>query len=54
MDNLFNPDDFAEVLNEFNNSNEALTESLLEAGMTEEMKASQKRYEEYIKKHKNN
>lgn len=53
MDNLFNPEDLADVLNEFNQSNGSLTESLLEASMTEEMKASQKRYEEYIKKHEN-
>ena len=53
MDNLFSVEDLANAIEEFNNSNEAATESMLEANMTEEMRASQKRYEEYIKKHEN-
>lgn len=53
MDNLFNPDDFVDVLEEFNSSNEDKTEELLSSNMSTEMLASQKRYEEYIKKHAN-
>ena len=53
MDNLFNPDDLANVLEEFNASNEDKTEEILSSNMTKEMQASQQRYEEYIKKHEN-
>lgn len=53
MDNLFNPDELANVLEEFNSSNEAETEEMLSSNMSKEMQASQMRYEEYIKKHEN-
>lgn len=53
MDNLFNSDDLEDVLNEFNKSNEDQTEMLLSSNMSDEMLASQKRYENYIKKHEN-
>lgn len=51
MDNMFNLDDLSNVLSELNSSNIEKSEEILNSAMTDEMKASQKRYEEYIKKH---
>lgn len=53
MDNLFDPNELENALDEFNKSNEKQTEELLSSNMSEEMLASQKRYENYIKKHEN-
>lgn len=46
MDNFFNAEDLASVLDELN------TIEVEEAPLTEEELASQRRYEEIIKKHK--
>lgn len=53
MDTLFSLDDLADVLEQFNESNEEQTEKILSSAMSDEMLASQKRYEDYIKKHEN-
>ncbi len=53
MDNLFNLDELSDVLAAFNASNEDKAEEILSSNMSEEMQASQRRYEEYIKKHEN-
>ena len=45
-DNLFDLGDLDDVLKEFNESTES------EGEMDEQMKESQRRYDEYIKKHK--
>lgn len=45
-DNLFDLGDLDDVLKEFNESTET------EGEMDEQMKESQRRYDEYIKKHK--
>lgn len=50
MDNLFNPEYLADALAAFNAIDEDKTEHMLDFNMSEEMIASQKRYEEYIKK----
>lgn len=50
MDNLFDSFDLSDVLEEFNSSNENQSDILF-SNMSEEMVASQKRYEDYIKKH---
>lgn len=51
MDNLFNPEDLEDALKLFNDTNEEQTEKILSSNMSTEMLASQKRYEDYIKKH---
>ena len=48
IQNLLNLDDFADVFAQLNDIEDAHEE------LTEEEKASQRRYEEIIKKHKNN
>lgn len=53
MDILFNADDLADVLAQFNASNEEQNGIFLNSTMSDEMLASQKRYENYIKKHEN-
>lgn len=53
MDMLFDMSDFESVLSEFNEQADERNEDFLNAGMSDEMKASQKRYEDYIKKHGN-
>ncbi len=53
MDILFDMSDLESVLSEFNEQAEEGSENFLNAGMSDEMKASQKRYEDYIKKHNN-
>lgn len=50
MDSLVNLDDLSNVLTELNTSTDQ-KEAFLEGNMSEEMKASRRRYEEYIKKH---
>lgn len=52
MDNLFNPEELEDALKLFNDTNEEQTEKILSSNMSAEMLASQKRYEDYIKKHK--
>lgn len=51
MDALFSFDDLSDVLSEFNGSNAGKSEEILSGVMSEEMAASKRRYEEYIKKH---
>ena len=51
MDNLFNFEELKSALNEFNTVAETSAEKM-SSDMPEEMKAAQKRYEEYIVKHK--
>lgn len=53
MDILFDMSDLESVLSEFNEKADERSEDFLNAGMTDEMKASQKRYEDYIRKHGN-
>lgn len=48
MENLFSLDDLADALAAFNSIDEEKTERILNSNMSEEMLASQKRYEEYI------
>ena len=52
MENLFSLDDLADALAAFNSIDEEKTE--LNSNMSEEMLASQKRYEEYIIKNTEN
>lgn len=54
MENLFNLDDLADALAAFNSIDEEKTERILNSNMSEEMLASQKRYEEYIIKNTEN
>lgn len=54
MENLFNLDDLADALAEFNSIDEEKTERILNSNMSEEMLASQRRYEEYIMKNTEN
>ena len=54
MENLFSLDDLADALAEFNSIDEEKTERILNSNMSEEMLASQKRYEEYIIKNTEN
>lgn len=51
METLINFDELSDALSEFNSTNDGKAEELLTASMSEEMQASQRRYEEYIKKH---
>ena len=51
VDALFSFDDLSDVLSEFNGSNAGKSEEILSGVMSEEMAASKRRYEEYIKKH---
>lgn len=51
MENLISFDDLSDVLSEFNSSNDGKSEEILSLGISEEMRASQRRYEDYIKKH---
>lgn len=52
--NLFSLDDLADALAAFNSIDEEKTERILNSNMSEEMLASQKRYEEYIIKNTEN
>lgn len=54
MENLFSLDDLADALAAFNSIDEEKTERILNSNMSEEMLASQKRYEEYIIKNTEN
>ena len=54
MENLFNLDDLADALAAFNSIDEEKTERILNSNMSEEMLASQRRYEEYIIKNTEN
>lgn len=54
MENLFNLDDLADALAAFNSIDEEKTERILNSNMSEEMLASQRRYEEYIMKNTEN
>ena len=54
MENLFNLDDLADALAAFNSIDEDKTERILNSNMSEEMLASQRRYEEYIIKNTEN
>lgn len=51
MENFFNEEDLLDALSELNNQDQEKTEELLSSNMTAEMKASQLRYEQYLKKH---
>jgi hypothetical protein len=51
MEGFLNLADFSDVLSELNTANDGKSEEFLGAIMSEEMKASQRRYEEYILKH---
>lgn len=51
MDNLINFDDLESALEEFNTVSGDSADKIMDAHMSEEMKAAQKRYEEYIVKH---
>ncbi len=51
MENFFNEEDLLSALSVLNDQNQDKTEKLLSSNMSEEMKASQLRYEHYIKKH---
>lgn len=53
MDELFDLSDLESALSELNNLSDETSE-FLNSTMSEEMSASQKRYEDYIKKHENN
>ena len=54
MENLFNLDDLADALAAFNSIDEEKTGRILNSNMSEEMLASQRRYEEYIIKNTEN
>lgn len=54
MENLFSLDNLADALAAFNSIDEEKTERILNSNMSEEMLASQKRYEEYIIKNTEN
>ncbi len=51
MEPLIDLGDLSAALDEINTSNEGKKEQIFNAGMSEEMQASQKRYEEYLNKH---
>lgn len=50
MEELFNLDDLESALSELNSISSDSTNSFINSNMSEEMSASQKRYEDYIKK----
>ncbi len=53
MEALFNLSDFESVLDEFNSISTEENEERLSLNMSAEMAASEKRYNEYIRKHDN-
>ncbi|MBQ3584697.1 MAG: hypothetical protein IJA27_08285 [Lachnospiraceae bacterium] len=53
MELLFDTNDLESILNEFNAKSDNENDEFINASMSDEMKASQKRYEDYIKKHQN-